>query len=181
VRGASTKVGKALHGVRAGDEKLAAQKLGLENRPVLEISSTDFAPAARLPEDASIEGVGIPPRIAWGEPPRGTRSLALIVEDPDAPLRDPFVHWLVYDIGPDVRSIERHGVRNAHEGKNSMLKKGYAPAAPPPGHGTHHYHFQLFALDAPLHLAEDAGRAALLDAMRDHVVAWGDLVGTYER
>lgn len=90
------------------------------------------------------------------------------------------MHWLAYDLDPGVSSIARTGVVG-REGKNSMMKVGFTPAAPPPGHGVHRYHFQIFALDKALGLEPGAGRSALLEAIHGHVVAWGELIGTYER
>jgi Raf kinase inhibitor-like YbhB/YbcL family protein len=108
------------------------------------------------------------------------RSFALICEDPDAKQPKPFVHWLVYAIPGHTRSVDSNLVA-FREGKNSRGEEGYAPAAPPSGDRPHHYHFQLFALDREVMLAPDADRDELLNAIRGHVVAWGELVGTYER
>jgi Raf kinase inhibitor-like YbhB/YbcL family protein len=135
-----------------------------------------------LPLSATADGDGAPPHLEWIGVPASARSVAIVVEDPDAPFPRPFVHWLVFDIDPaTVSSIDfRHGVPG-REGKNSMMKAGFTPAAPPPGNGMHRYYFQVFALDVVLGLEEGAGRSALIDAMRGHIVAWGQLVGTYER
>jgi Raf kinase inhibitor-like YbhB/YbcL family protein len=134
-----------------------------------------------LPLSATADGEGTPPQLEWLGVPAAARSVAIVVEDPDAPFPRPFVHWLVWDIDPTVGLFDfGHGIPG-REGKNSMMKTGFTPAAPPPGHGMHRYHFQVFALDKVLGLPEGSGRSAVLEAMRGHVIAWGELVGTYER
>jgi Raf kinase inhibitor-like YbhB/YbcL family protein len=105
----------------------------------------------------------------------------VVVEDPDAPLPEPFVHWIVYGLPANVSSLDASTMAHACEGKNSTMMTGFTPAAPPPGHGLHRYHFQVFALDAHLVLEAGPGRSKLFDAMRGHVLAWGEVVGTYER
>ncbi len=173
--------GEALASVHAGDDKLASSRLVRAPLPNLSLSSKWFANGGKLPTRCSIDGEGVPPPLTWSDPPPRTRAFALICEDPDAPAPAPFVHWLVYGIAPGARSLDTTLGVDAREGKNSKLQTGFTPAAPPPGHGVHHYHFQLFALDAPLGLAPGEGRAALLDAMEGHILAFGELVGTYER
>lgn len=178
---AAVTIGKALGSVHAGEHKLAAQKLDLGRLTSIVVTSDAFANGNLLPLNATADGDGSPPHLEWLGVPASARSVALVVEDPDAPFPRPFVHWLVYDLDPTVSTIDiLHGIPG-REGKNSMMKVGFTPAAPPPGHGPHRYHFQVFALDTVLGLEEGAGRAALLSAMRRHVVAWGELVGIYER
>jgi len=96
-------------------------------------------------------------------------------------LPQPFVHWLVYGLRGEDATLDATRLASAREGRNSTGRKGYVGAAPPPGHGTHHYHFQVFALDIDLALDAGARRSAVLDVMNGHVVAWGELVGSYER
>jgi Raf kinase inhibitor-like YbhB/YbcL family protein len=174
-------IGKAMAPIRAGNDKLASRKLGLtEKMRTLEVKSSAFPERGTLPLAFTSDGSGIAPPIAWSNVPESARSIVLLAEDPDAPYPRPFVHWLVYSLPVTATSIET-APAGAHEGKNSLLKNGFAPAAPPPGHGLHHYHFQVFALDTIPQLEAGAGRRALIDAMRNHVVAWGETVGTYER
>jgi Raf kinase inhibitor-like YbhB/YbcL family protein len=144
------------------------------------VRSDTFEDGETLPTRSTIDGDGSPPIICWDSPQLEARSFALICEDPDSPQPTPFVHWLVYAIPGHTRSLDSNLVA-FREGKNSRGQEGYAPAAPPVGHGVHHYHFQLFALDTDLALAADADRDELLSAIRGHVCAWGELVGTYER
>ena len=113
----------------------------------------------------------------------------MIVEDPDAPRAEPWVHWVLYKIPADVRTLPE-GIPpaptldvplGAMQGKNSWGTDGYRGPAPPPGHGTHHYHFRLYALDAPLRAAQGLDKPGLLAAMEGHILAQAELVGTYER
>ena len=121
--------------------------------------------------------------------PDEARELALICDDPDAPTPQPWVHWLIYKITADTTGLPEQvppaakldAPVGALQGLNSWQTIGYRGPAPPPGHGTHHYHFKLYALDATLDLAEALDKPALLKAMAGHVLAEGELVGTYER
>jgi Raf kinase inhibitor-like YbhB/YbcL family protein len=174
-------MGKAIRGVRAGDDKLAFHKLDLSPVPMLEVVSSDFEKGQPLPPFATAEGEGRPPALCWSGAAPGTQSYVIVAEDPDAPMPDPFVHWLVYEIPAAADSLEWSSSGGAREGKNSAMKHGFTPAAPPRGHGVHHYHFQVFALDKRVGLEANVGRSELLTAMHGHVVAWGETVGTYER
>jgi len=166
--------------VHAGADKLASAELR-QVVPKLELTSAWFADGAPLPARCSEDGEGVPPPLVWSEPPPRTRELALVCEDPDAPQAEPFVHWLVYSMPVSMRSLDADSVESAHQGQNSRHERGFTPAAPPPGHGTHHYHFELFALDQALPLDDGADKAALLDAMEGHVLAYGELIGTFTR
>jgi len=172
--------GEALSPVRAGTERLASRRFDLAV-PKLSVTSDWFEDGAPLPARCTVDGEGVPPPLRWSEPPAEARELVLICEDPDAPLAEPFVHWLVYDIQAEARSLDAASATHARVGQNSKLDLAFAPAAPPPGHGQHHYHFQLFALDAPLALDRGEGRTKVLEAMEGHVIAYGELVGTFTR
>jgi Raf kinase inhibitor-like YbhB/YbcL family protein len=172
--------GEALSPVRAGADRLASHRFELAV-PRLSVTSPWFEDGAPLPARCTVDGEGVPPPLRWSEPPAHTRELVLICEDPDAPLAQPSVHWLVYDISAETRGLDQASVKHAREGQNSRLKDGFTPAAPPPGHGLHHYHFQLFALDAPLALERGEGRSKVIEAMEGHVIAYGELVGTFTR
>ncbi|HEX8796845.1 MAG TPA: YbhB/YbcL family Raf kinase inhibitor-like protein [Polyangiaceae bacterium] len=178
---ATAAIGTALRSVRAGDHKLLSSVLATVAQRTVEVSSPAFPDGGRLPGSATIEGEGAPPAIRWSGVPAQAQSLALACEDPDAPLPRPYVHWLVWGIPATVTRLDPWELDGLREGKNSTMRRGYAPAAPPRGHGLHHYHFQVFALDEPLDVGEGAGRSSLLHAMRGHVVAWGETVGVYER
>jgi Raf kinase inhibitor-like YbhB/YbcL family protein len=175
------KIGQVLGPVHAGTEKLAASKLGTADNAILKVSSDAFRIGESLPRAATSDGEGTPPMIRWQGVPPSARSVAVVCEDPDAPLPQPFVHWIVYGLPGRDATLDTTLLATAREGANSKGLTGYTGAAPPPGHGLHHYHFQVFALDVPLELGAGAGRSEVLEAMRGHVVAWGDLVGTYAR
>jgi hypothetical protein len=124
--------------------------------------------------------------------PAGARELALICDDPDAPTPQPWVHWVIYGIAADVRALPEGIPKDpqltkpigARQGKNSWdsgATIGYRGPMPPPGHGTHHYHFKLYALDKRLELASSATKEQLLAAMKGHVLGEAELIGTYER
>jgi Raf kinase inhibitor-like YbhB/YbcL family protein len=173
--------GEALASFHAGSDKLASAKLVHDAKPELAIASPWFTNGGKLPLRCTADGEGFPPTLSWSAPPAETRSLVLICEDPDAPKPEPFVHWLVYAIPTTMRMLDAASAATVREGKNSTLRRGYTPAAPPPGHGLHHYHFQLFALDAPIDLDAGEGLGNIVGAMHGHVLAWGELVGTYQR
>jgi len=115
--------------------------------------------------------------------------MALIVDDPDAPRPEPLVHWVLYEIPADVRTLNERipttpildDPPRAVQGKNSWGTSGYRGPAPPRGHGTHHYHFRLYALDAPIAAANGLDKAGLLRTMQGHVLGEAELIGTYER
>jgi hypothetical protein len=165
---------------RAGDDRLALHKLDLSptDRPALR--SDAFSDAGAIPRVHTADGEGKEPPLRWDAPAPGARSLALLVEDPDAPTPNPFVHWIVTNISPSAGSLADALARGAHEGRNSMFRTGWAPCAPPKGDETHRYFFQLFALSRELRSGV-SGRASLLSAIAGRVVGCGVLVGTYRR
>ncbi|MEI9949843.1 MAG: YbhB/YbcL family Raf kinase inhibitor-like protein [Pseudomonadota bacterium] len=177
----SVVAGHALQGIRAGKQKLASHKLAEGVAASIDVHSVAFEPGAPLPISCTIDGVGAPPALNFANVPEAAKSLVVLGEDPDAPQLEPFVHWLVYGIPSSASDVDAQTQHDYRIGKNSKSDPGYTPAAPPPGHGLHHYHFQVFALDVPVQLAEGAERDELLDTMTGHVLAWGEIVGTYER
>jgi Raf kinase inhibitor-like YbhB/YbcL family protein len=177
----SVAAGHAMQGIHAGDDKLALHELTRGLVPEISVQSVAFEAGGALPISCTVDGVGAPPAIRFAGPPSDAKSIVVICEDPDAPRDEPFVHWLVYGIPGNARSVDAQTQHDYVVGKNSKAELGYTPAAPPPGHGVHHYHFQVFALDIRLELAAGAEREALLKAMAGHVLSWGEIVGTYER
>jgi Raf kinase inhibitor-like YbhB/YbcL family protein len=121
--------------------------------------------------------------------PEQAKELALLVEDPDAPRAEPFVYWILYKIPADSPGLPvglPHQTKLADppgvlQGVNSFDKIGYDGPAPPRGHGAHHYHFRLFALDQPLDVEGGMSKDALLGEIAGHVLDEGDLIATYER
>lgn len=183
-------MGKMLRSVRAGHAKLVvAQNGNAPDEPTLELASPAFGNGARLPDRFTADGTGVSPPLVWSEPPAGTASFALIVEDPDAPAGQPLVHAIVWNIPALERrlvegAIKRDGLEGADGsdvGRNSLYSEGWLPPDPPTGHGNHDYVFQLFALSQTPAIASNPGRTALVDALRGHVLAAGILIGTYSR
>jgi Raf kinase inhibitor-like YbhB/YbcL family protein len=146
----------------------------------VELTSGDFANGQPIPTQFTCDGAGRTPTLRWSDPPPGTKGFALVIDDPDAP-SGTFRHWGVFDIPASARSIGE-GQRSGTEVTNDKGTKGYTGPCPPQGHGAHHYHFKLFALDTDrLGLSGDAKVAEVEDAARNHAIAEGELVGTYER
>jgi Raf kinase inhibitor-like YbhB/YbcL family protein len=151
----------------------------------IELSSSAFQPGATIPQPFTGDGVDRSPPLRWSEPPDGTKALALICDDPDAP-RGTWVHWVLFNLPGQVRELEE-GVPTADElgngarqGKNDFGKIGYGGPAPPRGK-PHRYFFKLYALDTTLDLPAGATKAQLEQAMKGHILAEGQLMGTYRR
>jgi Raf kinase inhibitor-like YbhB/YbcL family protein len=155
----------------------------------LTIRSGAFADGAAIPRRYTEDGEDLSPPIEWSDLPDGTKEFALVVDDPDAPRADPWVHWVLYKVPADVMTLPEgippiakvDAPRGASQGKNSWGTDGYRGPAPPRGHGVHHYKFRLYALSAALRAAPGLDKNGLLAAMRGHVLAEALLVGTYQR
>jgi len=145
----------------------------------MELESEAFAHGEPIPERHTGDGADVSPPLAWSEVPDEAVTLALICDDPDAPSGN-FTHWLAWGIEPDRGGLAE-GESAPREGPNGFGKLGYSGPAPPPGHGTHHYHFRLYALDADPSLDEGAEREKLDGAIETQSLAAAELVGTYER
>lgn len=154
----------------------------------LTLTSPAFAPGGAIPTRYTCDGDDVSPPLAWEGAPAGTRSLALIVDDPDAP--DPaapktvWVHWLLYDFPPDTtglpEAVEPEDLpRGTREGVNDWKRTGYGGPCPPIGQ--HRYFHKLYALDAVLGDLGTPTKATLERALRGHVLAQAELVGTYRR
>jgi len=143
------------------------------------LSSSAFAEGQPVPERHTCEGKNSSPPLSWSGVPEEARSLALIVEDPDAP-RGVWTHWLAWGIEPGAGGL-REGERPRAEGLNDFGKVGYGGPCPPHGHGPHRYVFRLHALDTRLDLARGATKWELERALAGHVLAVAQLVGTFER
>jgi Raf kinase inhibitor-like YbhB/YbcL family protein len=150
----------------------------------MELTSTAFGPGAAIPREYTGDGADRSPPLHWSEPPAGTLSLALVCDDPDAP-RGTWVHWVLDNLPQQTRELE--GVpapqvlgSGARQGNNDFGKIGYGGPAPPRGK-PHRYFFKLYALDTAPDLPAGATRAQLVEAMRGHVLAEGQLMGTYGR
>ncbi|HID74625.1 MAG TPA: YbhB/YbcL family Raf kinase inhibitor-like protein [Planctomycetaceae bacterium] len=158
----------------------------------IQLTSSAFAPGEPIPRQYTGEGQDCSPPLAWTGLPEGTGELALICDDPDAPTPEAWVHWVIYKIPPDTTELPEGVAKTAQlsqppgavQGKNSWPSGqtiGYRGPMPPPGHGVHRYYFRLYALDTPLDVPPGATKAELLQAMEGHILAQGELMGTYQR
>jgi len=155
----------------------------------LKIRSTAFSDNETIPTKYTGDGDDVSPPLSWSGAPDGSRAFALICDDPDAPTAEPWVHWVMYDIPGDTTGLGEAVPKEASlahpagakQGRNSFGKIGYGGPAPPKGHGLHHYHFKVYALDAAIELPGTVDKNRLLDAIQGHVLATGELTGTYER
>ena len=144
------------------------------------LTSSAFQDGQPIPAQYGCDGANQSPPLSWGEPPHGTRSFALVVDDPDAP-GGTFRHWATYDIPAATRSIAARQAIGA-QAVNDFGKTGYGGPCPPTGHGPHHYHFKLFALPADkLDVGPDAKAGDVETAAEKQAIAQGGLVATYER
>lgn len=181
-------IGHALRGVRAGYEKVIAEREFGRIPDTIALESAAFEDGESIPPRYTADGERISPPLRWSGLPDGAQGLVLIVEDPDAPSMDPLVHLLAWDLPPDLEELPEGELKSPHHGgldevlgRNSYLQAAYLPPDPPSGHGPHLYVFQLFALDRKLDFDRPPGRKAVIEAMAGHVLAKGVLVGTYER
>jgi hypothetical protein len=151
----------------------------------IELTSTAFREGETIPKQYTGDGKDTSPPLKWGQPPEGTKSFALICDDPDAPVGT-WVHWVIFNIPAHARSLDEAITTSetlssgARQGKNDFKKIGYGGPAPPRGK-PHRYFFKLYALDTTLDLKPGATKDQLLAAMKGHVLANGQLMGTYGR
>ncbi len=146
----------------------------------LSLTSSAFQDGQPIPAEFTCDGANRSPDLIWGEPPPGTKSFALVVDDPDAP-GGLFQHWGAYDIPAITRSIAA-GQSVGSQAVNDFGKPGYGGPCPPPGHGLHHYYFKLYALDVDrLGLPPNAKVAEVEAAAKPRAIGQGELIGTYER
>jgi len=162
---------------------IASVALAQESK--LRLHSTAFTDGSVIPTDYTCTGVDKSPPLSWTGTPAGTRSFALIVDDPDAP-RTTFVHWVIYNMASSITQLPEDTPRSARtalgakQGVNGLDRIGYKGPCPPPG-APHHYHFRLFALDSPLKLEPGASAAEVRQAVEGHVLASTELVGIFGR
>ncbi len=155
---------------------------GVEMR--IQVESAAFTEGGMIPKKYTCDGQDISPPLSWSGAPEGTKSLALISDDPDAPVGT-WVHWVMYDIPADVSGLPENVPPNeklengAVQGTSSFGRIGYGGPCPPGG--THRYYFKLYALDTMLNLSPGAKKEAVLEAMEGHILAQGELMGRYKR
>lgn len=151
-----------------------------------ELTSPAFKESGAIPKKHTCEGADVSPALRWTAPPAGTRSFALIADDPDAPVGT-WVHWVVFNIPADQRELPE-GVSASQEtlpsgalqGVNDFRRVGYGGPCPPPGK-PHRYYFKLYALDSQLELKPRATKAQVLEACKRHILAEAQLMGRFGR
>ena len=158
---------------------LAVDRPETKTDELLIISSAAFGHGGVIPGRYSAYGAGEMPPLAWSALPSGTKSLALIVEDPDASTPQPFVHWVVWNLAPAAGAIPQ-ALSAAAQGRNGAGQNGWRGPHPPDAK-PHQYHFELFALDRKLDLPATTDRDALVAAMRGHVLGKGQIVGLFTK
>jgi len=144
----------------------------------MKIESDVFVNNGKIPVRYTCNGEGMQIPIKISDVPKDAKSLALIVDDPDAPNGD-FVHWVVWNIDPKTLVIENNNISGATEGYTSLGKPGWVAPCPPSG--IHHYNLKLFALDTLLSMPKSSGKADLIRAMEGHIIDNAVLVGLYGR
>lgn len=149
------------------------------------LTSTAFEEGVTIPKKYTGDGPDVSPPLKWTDPPAGTKTFALICDDPDAPMGT-WVHWVLFNIPEAVRELPE-GVKKddtlpdgSVQGMTDFRKVGYGGPAPPPG-PVHRYYFKLYALDAPLSLAPRSNKKAVEDAMKGHILGRAQLMGRYKR
>ncbi|MCK6540103.1 MAG: YbhB/YbcL family Raf kinase inhibitor-like protein [Anaerolineales bacterium] len=168
----------------AATEQTISDPLAMEEAMSIEITSNAFAQGQPIPAKYSCNGEDVSPALSWGEPPAGTQSFALIMDDPDAPVGT-WVHWVLFNIPASARGLPEAFPADATlpdgslSGKNSWGNTGYGGPCPPGG--THRYFFKLYALDETLAISAGATKGELEKAMVGHILAQGELMGTFSR
>jgi hypothetical protein len=148
------------------------------------LSSPAFAAGEQIPAKYTCTGNDISPELNWADAPQRTQSFALIMDDLDAPMGT-WVHWVIFNIPADAHQLpeafgqDKELANGTRQGKNSALAYGYLGPCPPSG--THHYYFELYALDTTLDLAAGAKKDQLLKAMDGHVLAQAEIMGTFSK
>jgi len=151
----------------------------------IKVSSAVFKDGEFIPSQYTCEGPNVSPPLEWTDVPAGAKSIALICDDPDAPMGT-WVHWVLYGLPPDTRNLPEGVPPNetlqdgSVQGKNDFKRIGYGGPCPPHGK-PHRYFFKLYALDTELDLKPPASKKDLEKAMKGHIVAQGQLVGKYQR
>ena len=150
----------------------------------IKITSSAFTEGSMIPKRYTCDAEDVSPDLTWTGVPEGTKSLALICDDPDAPMGT-WVHWVLFNLPPDINGLhaeippEKTLKNGARHGQNDFRKFGYGGPCPPGG--THRYFFKLYALDTVINLESGITKAQLLEAMEGHILAEGQLMGKYKR
>jgi Raf kinase inhibitor-like YbhB/YbcL family protein len=174
----------ALPGCSTGPRPLPPAQQSPDQKSEIKLTSVAFQQGQPIPRQYTCAGINISPPLEWSGVPKTARTVAIVVDDPDAP-GGTFVHWVLYNIPADnIGFVENVPMSETlkvggFQGKNDFQKIGYGGPCPPSG--THRYFFKLYAVDAELPLKAGATWAELDKALEGHVVAQGQLMGTYQR
>jgi Raf kinase inhibitor-like YbhB/YbcL family protein len=150
----------------------------------IKITSPAFEDEGLIPEKHTCDGMDVSPALGWDSGPEGTKTFALVCDDPDAPMGT-WVHWILFNVPADVNELpesippEQELESGAKQGMNDFHKIGYGGPCPPGG--THRYFFKIYALDTEVDLEAGATKSDLLGAMEGHILAEGQLMGKYSR
>jgi len=150
----------------------------------IKVKSTAFEEGGMIPKPHTCDGTDISPPLAWTGVPEATKSIALICDDPDAPMGT-WVHWVVFNLPPDTKELpenvpsQKRLGNGAIHGINDFRKIGYGGPCPPSG--IHRYYFKVYALDTEINLKPGIKKGKLLKAMKGHILAEGQLMGKYSR
>jgi len=145
----------------------------------IQITSTAFTEGGKIPRIYTCDDQNVSPPLSWTGVPTTTVSLALIMDDPDAP-SGTWVHWVLYNLAPDITNLDQGKTGLGTDGKNDFNRLGYGGPCPPRG-STHRYYIKLYALDRNLDLKSGATKSQVENAMRGHILAQGQLMGRYGR
>ena len=145
----------------------------------LQVSSSAFAQGQSIPRKYTCDGRNLSPPLQWTTMPANTKSIAIICDDPDAP-SGTFTHWVLYDLPAKVTQLDEGSSGGGKEGVNGFRKRGYGGPCPPPG-SPHRYYFHVYALDTETLGQAGMSKEKALSIMRGHILAEGQLIGTYQR
>ncbi len=146
----------------------------------MQITSSAFGNNTPIPDKYTCSGEGISPPLNFSDIPEDTKSLALIVSDPDSVGKIPFYHWVVFNMNPSIKSIDEGATPPGSKiGENDFGKNSYGAPCPPHGTGVHRYLFDLFALDTRLDLDEGISAKRILDEISNHTIKTSRLIGLY--
>lgn len=163
------------------EEKENTKEVTMQN---ISISAEAFQAGGTIPKEYTCDGSNVSPALSWSGIPSNAKSIALIMDDPDAPMGT-FVHWVLFNIPASTQKLPKGISRNqtlgdgSRQGMTDFGRAGYGGPCPPKG--THRYYFRIYALDTMLNLQPGASREQLDDAMKGHILAMGELMGNYTR
>ena len=145
------------------------------------LTSPEIAPDGVYPVERTCDGDDASPELQWKNPPAGTRSFTLILDDPDAP-GGTFTHWTLFNIPATVAGLAANKAEAGTPGENDFQRNGYGGPCPPKDHGPHRYYFKLYALDVEsLPLQKGAAKSEIVEALQGHILGTAELMARYER